>query len=56
MMSIRATLPINLAGIPALALPVPTATLPASLQLVGRAGTEERLIALGRRIEAAVVS
>jgi amidase len=56
MMNIRATLPINLAGVPALALPVPTATLPASLQLVGRAGTEERLIALGRRIEAAVVS
>jgi amidase len=55
MMNIRATLPINVAGVPALALPVPTRGLPASLQLVGRPGSEERLVALGRRIEAAVV-
>jgi len=54
MMNIRATLPINVAGVPALALPVPTGGLPASLQLVGRPGSEERLVALGRRIEAAV--
>jgi amidase len=54
MMSIRATVPVNLAGLPALALPVPCRPLPASLQLVGPAGSEERLLALGARIEAAV--
>lgn len=54
MMSIRATLPVNLAGVPALALPVPTRGLPASLQLIGPAGSEERLVALGQRIETAV--
>jgi amidase len=52
---IRCTLPVNLAGVPALALPVPTAgPLPASLQLVGPANSEERLVAAGLRIEAAV--
>jgi amidase len=54
MMTIRATLPVNVAGLPALAIPVPTRTLPASIQLVGPAGSEERLVAIGRRIEAAV--
>jgi len=54
MMSIRATVPVNLAGLPALALPVPCRPLPASLQLVAPAGNEERLLALGARIEAAV--
>src|SRR6266568_2411185 len=41
---------------PALALPVPggPAGLPASLQLIGPPGGEERLIALGRVIEAAL--
>lgn len=50
------TVPVNLAGLPALALPVPRADaeLPASLQLVGAEGSEERLLALGARIEAAV--
>ena len=44
----------NLAGLPALSLPVPggPAGLPASLQLIGPPGGEERLIALGRVIEA----
>jgi amidase len=52
------TIPANLAGLPALALPVPggPAGLPASLQLIGPPGSEERLIALGRIIEAAVAS
>jgi amidase len=54
MMTIRATLPINLAGIPALSMPVPAGALPASLQLVGPAGSEERLVTLAQRIEAAV--
>ena len=50
------TIPANVTGLPALALPVPggPAGLPASLQLVGPAGSEEQLVALGRRIEAAV--
>lgn len=56
MLNIRATIPINLAGLPALALPVPAHPLPASLQLVGPPGSEERLLALGRRVEAAVAA
>jgi len=50
------TIPANLTGLPALALPIPggPAGLPASLQLVGPAGSEEQLLALGRVIEAAV--
>ncbi len=48
-------MPANLAGLPALALPVPSPTgLPASLQLIGPPGGEEQLIALGRVIEAAL--
>jgi amidase len=50
------TVPANLAGLPALSLPVPggPAGLPASLQLIGPPGGEERLIALGRTVEAAI--
>ena len=50
------TMPANLAGLPALVLPVPggPAGLSASLQLIGPPGGEERLIALGRVIEAAL--
>jgi len=51
----RATLPVNLAGVPALALPVPAGgPLPASIQLVSAPGTEERLLAAGSVMEAAV--
>jgi amidase len=52
------TMPANLAGLPALALPVPggPAGLPASLQLVGPPGSEEQLLVLGRVIEAAVAA
>jgi len=47
--------PVNLAGNPALALPVPTRQrLPASLQLVGPHNSEDALLALGRVIESAV--
>ncbi|HEY2214823.1 MAG TPA: amidase [Acidimicrobiales bacterium] len=50
----RCTLPVNLAGVPALSLPVPTTgSLPASLQLIGPAGSEERLLAAGAWLEAA---
>ncbi|MGD0603896.1 MAG: amidase [Streptosporangiaceae bacterium] len=53
---IQLTAPANLAGLPALSLPVPggAAGLPASLQLIGPPGGEEQLIALGRVIEAAL--
>jgi amidase len=48
------TAPVNLAGLPALALPVPSEhRLPASLQLVGPAGGEELLLATGAALEEA---
>jgi amidase len=50
-----ATGPVNLAGIPALALPIPSGgRLPASLQLLGPHNREDVLLAAGRIIEAAV--
>ena len=49
------TTEINLAGLPALAQPVPSAgPLPAGLQLVGPLDGEERLVATGALVEAAV--
>jgi amidase len=51
------TAPINVAGLPALALPVPVRnSFPASLQLVGPSGGEELLIAVGRIVEAAAAA
>ncbi|HEY7262625.1 MAG TPA: amidase [Trebonia sp.] len=51
------TSPVNVAGLPALALPVPTGQrLPASLQLVGGPNDEALLLATGAMIEAAVTS
>jgi amidase len=52
------TVPFNLTGLPALALPVPRpgSRLPASLQLVGGPYQEEVLLALGAHIEAAVAA
>jgi Asp-tRNA(Asn)/Glu-tRNA(Gln) amidotransferase A subunit family amidase len=53
----RCTLPVNLAGVPALSLPVPsTGPLPASLQLIGPAHSEERLLAAAAALEAAVAA
>ncbi len=53
----RCTLPANLAGVPALSLPVPTGgPLPASLQLIGPAHSEERLLAAGIVLEQAVTA
>jgi amidase len=50
----RCTLPVNLAGVPAVALPVASSgPLPASVQLIAPAGGEERLLAAGRVLEAA---
>lgn len=54
MAKIRETVPVNTAGVPAISLPVPASPLPASLQIVGPAGSEERLVAFARRVEAAV--
>jgi amidase len=49
------TSPVNVAGLPALALPVPVAgPVPASLQLIGPAGSEDRLLAAGALVEQAV--
>ncbi|HET9690860.1 MAG TPA: amidase [Acidimicrobiales bacterium] len=54
--TIRHTLPWNLAGWPALSLPVPVAGggVPASLQLVAAPGGEELLLATAAIVEAAV--
>jgi amidase len=47
------TAPVNLAGLPALALPVPAPDgMIASMQVIG--ATEERVLAFGRVIEAAI--
>jgi amidase len=50
------TVPFNLAGVPALAVPVrrDDGGLPASLQLVGGHFEEERLLAVGAEVEAAL--
>jgi amidase len=49
------TSPVNLAGLPALAVPVPgPGPLPASVQLIGPRHSEERLLRLGTIVEAAV--
>jgi amidase len=51
----RCTTPVNLAGVPALALPIPArGPLPASLQLIGPSMGEATLLAIGQRIEAAI--
>jgi amidase len=48
------TAPVNLAGLPALALPVRSEhRLPASLQLIGPANAESMLLATGKLLEAA---
>ena len=55
------TSPVNAAGLPSLALPVPAdgpraagGPLPASIQLIGPAGSEDRLLAAGAVLEQAV--
>jgi amidase len=52
----KLTMPINVAGLPAVALPVPVtgSQLPASLQLVGPANSEELLLTLAAHVEGAV--
>lgn len=54
MYRLRATLPINLAGVPAISIPVPRRNRPpTSLQMVGPAGSEELLLATAAHIESA---
>jgi len=49
------TSPVNVAGVPALAMPVPAGgPLPASVQLIGPAGSEDRLLAAGAVLEEAL--
>ena len=51
------TSPVNVAGLPALALPVPVnGPLPASVQLIGPANSEDRLLAAGAVLEQALRS
>jgi amidase len=51
------TAAVNLAGVPALALPVPAGgPLPASVQLIGPAGSEERLLAAAGILEQATAA
>ena len=53
----RCTIPVNLAGVPALSLPVPTVgPLPASIQLIGPPHSEDRLLAAGAWLESAVAA
>ena len=47
--------PVNNAGLPALALPIPDSGVPpASLQLVGQSWSETQLLAMGKGVEAAM--
>ena len=51
----RLTSPVNLAGLPAVAIPVPAdGPLPASLQLIGPSGSEDLLLATAAVIEQSV--
>ncbi|HMD46615.1 MAG TPA: amidase [Acidimicrobiales bacterium] len=51
----RHTMPVNLTGVPAISVPVPSGgPFPASLQLVGPCGAEAQLLAAGSIVEAAV--
>jgi amidase len=56
LLTVRATAPWNLAGLPAIALPVPMAGdhRPASLQLVAPGGGEELLVATAAALEEAI--
>jgi aspartyl-tRNA(Asn)/glutamyl-tRNA(Gln) amidotransferase subunit A len=55
---LRLTFPWNVVGAPALALPCGPAEhgLPASIQLVGRAGDDRLVLAAGRMLERALAA
>jgi aspartyl-tRNA(Asn)/glutamyl-tRNA(Gln) amidotransferase subunit A len=50
------TAPANMAGLPAISLPlpVPQGVLPVGLQMVGRRGQDRALLHLAERVEAAL--
>ena len=50
------TMPVNLAGLPALVLPVPAGRWPASIQVLGPPGGEELLLAFGTVLEKAIAA
>jgi amidase len=50
------TAPVNLAGLPALALPLPGHEYPMALQVIGPAGSEEELLGFGLIIESATIA
>ncbi len=51
------TVPINLAGLPAVALPVPNdGRCPASMEIIGPSGSEESLLAVAATLERAAAS
>ncbi len=53
----RCTLPVNMAGAPAVALPVPTdGPLPASIQLIGATNADEQLVGAAMRLEDAIAT
>jgi Asp-tRNA(Asn)/Glu-tRNA(Gln) amidotransferase A subunit family amidase len=50
------TVPVNAAGLPALAVPLPGHAYPMALQVIGPAGSDEQLLAFGRAIEQSLTS
>ena len=59
MLALQNTVPVNVAGNPALSIPVPLvrSSFPVTgLQLVGRLNSEAQLLNAGRLIEAALLS
>ena len=48
----RWTIPSNLTGHTAVTIPVSTLPVPAGLQLIGRRGNDDALLALAQRLEA----
>jgi len=59
MLNLQNTIAVNFAGNPALAVPIPMRSAPvpvASLQFIGRPGSEAELLNAGRIVEAAVAN
>ncbi len=46
----------NLLDCPSLSLPLPTASLPAGLMLIGRRNADGQLLAVARQVEAALAA
>jgi Asp-tRNA(Asn)/Glu-tRNA(Gln) amidotransferase A subunit family amidase len=52
----RFTSPVNLSGLPALALPIPSSGLPSNMQFIGPADGEALLVATAAVVEASLLS